>query len=291
MTGFASGVAFLVTSTIDAMLGAVDGLLGVVQYVVLPITYLAGGEIDAGYIALAIVWQLSALALLSWITVFALRTFGPWETPAGADPHGATTDGAGMTFLDAVRAVLLEKPLTLSGRAGRAEFWWFLLFQNLVVLGLLLPGFLIIAQGGSDTAGPIGVALVVLSSVAALVFAIPSIAVAIRRLHDIGQSGQSGVLLLLGLVPFGSLALLILLAQPTGPDNRYGPGDNRFGSWPSMVPASVLTQSGYREERAPLPPSGTFAVPAGWLPDPDDASLLRYWDGSGWTASRFRPND
>lgn len=28
------------------------------------------------------------------------------------------------------------------------------------------------------------------------------------------------------------------------------------------------------------------APPAGWFPDPDDSTLLRYWDGSAWTDQR-----
>ncbi|MDX5311794.1 MAG: DUF2510 domain-containing protein [Rhodococcus sp. (in: high G+C Gram-positive bacteria)] len=33
--------------------------------------------------------------------------------------------------------------------------------------------------------------------------------------------------------------------------------------------------------------------PAGWYPDPGDPSLVRYWDGTGWsprTAPKFSPS-
>lgn len=51
---------------------------------------------------------------------------------------------------------------------------------------------------------------------------VPSLAVAVRRLHDIGEGGQ---LLLLGLVPLlGTAWLLILLAKDSNPGggNQYG---------------------------------------------------------------------
>ena len=34
---------------------------------------------------------------------------------------------------------------------------------------------------------------------------------------------------------------------------------------------------------APAAWAATPATPAGWYPDPNDASQQRYWDGSAWT--------
>ena len=44
---------------------------------------------------------------------------------------------------------------------------------------------------------------------------IPYLAVAVRRLHD---TGKSGALLLLVLVPFGSIVVLVLLCMASRPD-------------------------------------------------------------------------
>jgi uncharacterized membrane protein YhaH (DUF805 family) len=51
---------------------------------------------------------------------------------------------------------------------------------------------------------------------------LPGLAVAVRRLHD---TGRSGIVLLLGLVPvIGGLILLVFLILPGNPGpNRYGP--------------------------------------------------------------------
>jgi hypothetical protein len=36
------------------------------------------------------------------------------------------------------------------------------------------------------------------------------------------------------------------------------------------------------------PPAMTATPITGWFPDPDDATLLRYWDGSAWTGETAR---
>jgi uncharacterized membrane protein YhaH (DUF805 family) len=41
-----------------------------------------------------------------------------------------------MTFLQAIKTCLVDKPFTFSGRASRSEFWWFVLFY--VLIGFLI---------------------------------------------------------------------------------------------------------------------------------------------------------
>ena|SRR5215218_10080788 len=95
----------------------------------------------------------------------------------------------------------LTKYADFSGRAGRAEFWWFFLAQVVV---LLITGMI------SD----------ILYFIAALGLLLPGLAVGARRLHDIGKSAW---LLLVGLVPIlGFLLLLYWFAQPSEGANGYG---------------------------------------------------------------------
>ena len=47
----------------------------------------------------------------------------------------------------------------------------------------------------------------------------------------------------------------------------------------------VALVTGKKSDDKPAPASAT-ATPAGWYPDPDDASQLRYWDGNAWTEDR-----
>ena len=96
-----------------------------------------------------------------------------------------------MTFLDAIR-VCLAKYADFTGRATRAEYWWFFLA-------------VLIGSAAASAAHP---ALYGLFSVAAL---LPLLAVGARRLHDTNRSGWWQ---LLGLVPFGIIVVIILLALP-----------------------------------------------------------------------------
>jgi len=194
-----------------------------------------------------------------------------------------------MTFTDAIKVVLTMKYATFTGRAGRAEYWWFALFQTLVLGGLILPMLPVFEKGSSDQAYQTAVVFAWLLIAAALALVIPWMAVSVRRLHDIGQAGQSGALLLLGLIPFGNIALMIIMAQPTGPDNRYGQGDNRH-PLPSARPSTLAADSpALRNYALPHRKAWPAAVPAAWLTDPDDPTQLRFWNGAAWTESRYRP--
>lgn len=99
-----------------------------------------------------------------------------------------------MSFADAIQ-VCFNKYATFEGRASRAEFWWFYLFNFLL---------------SSLTCG-----------VACLATIIPSYAVGARRLHD---TGRSGWLQLLGLIPFVGLILIYWFAiDGDQGNNQYGP--------------------------------------------------------------------
>lgn len=109
---------------------------------------------------------------------------------------------------------VLKQYAVFSGRAQRAEFWWFVLF-NVIISAVLT---LIDRMLGATIGANIGI----LSSIYSLAVLIPSIAVAVRRLHD---TGRSGWWLLIGLVPIiGWIALIIFYVQDSEPgDNQFGP--------------------------------------------------------------------
>ena len=115
-----------------------------------------------------------------------------------------------MSFFEAVKTVL-SKYAVFSGRARRKEYWYFFLFN--VIVGFII-GFL----GGAMQKPK---AMTALSIAFTLAFLLPSIAVAVRRLHD---TGKSGWWLLINFVPFGGLILLIFMIMDSTPgDNMYGP--------------------------------------------------------------------
>ncbi|WP_233356542.1 DUF805 domain-containing protein [Pseudomonas mangrovi] len=103
---------------------------------------------------------------------------------------------------------VLKKYAVFDGRARRAEYWWFTLFS--VIASIVL----------SIIDGILGMPSV-LSGIYALAVLLPSIGVAIRRLHD---TGRSGWWLLLALVPIAGIVLIVFLALDSQPgENQYGP--------------------------------------------------------------------
>ena len=88
-----------------------------------------------------------------------------------------------------------------SGRSRRSEFWWANLAINLVTyaIAFVLP---------------------VLSSVWALATLVPSIAMCVRRLHDIGKSGWWYLMILVPIV--GPILLIVWFCEDSGPDNQWG---------------------------------------------------------------------
>lgn len=84
-----------------------------------------------------------------------------------------------MSFGEAIKSVF-SKYATFSGRARRSEFWYFVLFNFLVSFVLGLIPFLSVVSG-----------------LWALAVLIPSLAVAVRRFHDIGKSGWTYLYLLI----------------------------------------------------------------------------------------------
>ena len=132
-----------------------------------------------------------------------------------------------MGFQEAVGSCF-RKYATFTGRAPRSEFWWFWVFTILVeiaavvVSGMLLGGS--ITEVGSSSMGGwfIFASGGWLPGLVHLALILPSLAVAVRRLHDVGRSGWW---LLIMFVPlFGLLLLLFWWVQPSEREaNRFGP--------------------------------------------------------------------
>jgi len=117
-----------------------------------------------------------------------------------------------MTMPQAIRSAF-ARCFTFSGRAGGTEYWWFVLFGT-IVFGL--AGVLDEAAFGRHA---------LLWGACSLVFLMPYVAVAVRRLQD---TNRSGWWLLLTFVPLGNVLLLIWFCAPsTAGPNRFGPMPKR----------------------------------------------------------------
>lgn len=111
--------------------------------------------------------------------------------------------------------VALKKYATFSGRAQRAEYWYYTLFYILIYIGLTIIDSV---TGTFDAESGVGL----LGSLMGLALLLPTLAVTVRRLHD---TGRSGWWLLIGLIPLvGLIVMLVFTVQDSKPgDNEYGP--------------------------------------------------------------------
>ncbi len=109
----------------------------------------------------------------------------------------------------------LRKYADFSGRSRRKEYWFFVLFVAVISTVLTIIDGLI---GAYDRSTGVGL----LSAIFSLAILIPSIAVSVRRLHDIDRTGWW---VLISLVPLvGWIVLLVFHVQDSTPGtNRYGP--------------------------------------------------------------------
>ena len=104
-------------------------------------------------------------------------------------------------------AVLRNHFADFNGRATREEVWYYFLFNVVISTGLGLIGGLI----GFDW----------LSSIYSLAVFVPTLALAVRRLHDIGKSGWWYCVVFIPLAGFIWLIILWAKEGMHGP-NAYG---------------------------------------------------------------------
>ena len=103
---------------------------------------------------------------------------------------------------------VIKNTFNYKGRARRKEYWYYILVASIIILiGFTLDGIL-------DTPDT-------LSGLAGFILFFPSLAVTIRRLHDIGKSGWWYLISAIPLI--GSLILLFWNCQETSPEtNQWG---------------------------------------------------------------------
>ena len=117
-------------------------------------------------------------------------------------------------------STVLKKYAVFSGRARRAEYWYFVLFNIIVSIILSIVSSII-----HDKAG-------IISTIYMLAVIIPSLAVGARRLHDTGKSGWWQLISLIPII--GGIWLIVLLAT------NGTPGSNEYGTNPKETTGAVI---------------------------------------------------
>lgn len=122
----------------------------------------------------------------------------------------------------------LRKYATFRGRAMRAEYWWFSLFNTL--LGMVVYAAVQHLMGTEAADGA--------ASIVQLALFLPMLAVGVRRLHDIDFRGWW---MLLGLTVVGIIPLIIFFCLPGKPaGNRFG--SREYGAQAGMTPEQQAAQ-------------------------------------------------
>jgi len=104
--------------------------------------------------------------------------------------------------------ICFKKFVDFKGRASRSEYWWYALFTSIISIPSYLP---------NETAQ-------VLGGLAWLIILLPTLAVTVRRLHDINKSGW---FLLISFIPIiGTIIILVMVIE------KGTLGKNRFGEYP-----------------------------------------------------------
>ena len=134
-----------------------------------------------------------------------------------------------VSFPDAVK-MFFSRYVDFQGRSTRAEYWWVYLF-NMILLAVW--AVLFFALGGinmrTEEVSPLGFILIALVSIYGLAIIIPGIALFVRRLHDINQTGWIYLgLVVASIIPFigfiASIAMIVIACIPgTKGPNKYGP--------------------------------------------------------------------
>ena len=110
-----------------------------------------------------------------------------------------------LGFVEAIK-LFFQNFTNFSGRARRSEYWWVCLFNMIVstIIGMILPDF---------------------AWIWSVVILVPTLSLCVRRLHDIGKSGWSYLVLLIPVA--GWIIMLIWLCQDSTGDNRWGKNPKR----------------------------------------------------------------
>ena len=118
-----------------------------------------------------------------------------------------------MSYFGSIKTCM-KKYVDFNGRAAKSEYWWFFLFNIIVSVVTSIVDIYVTDTMLTPTLGTI-------QAVALFGLLLPSIAVAARRLHDVGKSGW---MLLITLIPLiGVIVLLVwLIGEGDAQPNVYG---------------------------------------------------------------------
>lgn len=138
-----------------------------------------------------------------------------WRLQAGRNACAYTMSTTPIVSYNIVTAVTscLKRYVKFSGRACRSEYWYWTLVMCII-------GWTLAILAG-DPMNP-NATWSAISNIFSLAILLPSLAVAVRRLHDTGRSGWNVLWNLLPII--GAIIVLVYLCQGSREANQYGEG-------------------------------------------------------------------
>ena len=160
--------------------------------------------------------------------------------PAGG--IGVPADSRTMGFGTAIKTCF-TKYADFSGRASRAEYWWWALFTFLINTVIFTVGLLTIDSADvyifleeTEFAMEVGATTFVIYCLWSLAVLLPSLAVLIRRLHDVGRGWKLFFCLFIPVanIYFGIYMFILLCTAGDQGPNKYGPSTATGEGLPPM---------------------------------------------------------
>lgn len=132
-------------------------------------------------------------------------------------------------MIDWYKKVVFENYANFNGRARRSEYWYFALANIIIgVILMILDNVLGLKIGSSDTG--------ILNTVYSLAVLVPGLAVATRRLHDIGKSGWILVITYIIIIISATTLIINSLSMLAG----VAGGEPAFGLTTMIIPILVM---------------------------------------------------
>ena len=162
----------------------------------------------------------------------------PGSNSPVTDPYISQMGRPMMSFTEAVKTCLIKKYCCFSGRGRRSEYWWYILFQQ--VLNTVLTTIALFSYFSSHTiadymADPTSLILspgYIVVALIGLALLLPSLGAIVRRLHDTGRSGLWLLIYLTCIIPIVgpivtivfSIVMIVWTVQDSDrTENKYGP--------------------------------------------------------------------
>lgn len=123
-----------------------------------------------------------------------------------------------VSYMDALKRGF-KQYVTFSGRTSRSEFWRFMVCREIILDGLAVFGIIVdMVLGNTSAASDYAMVLLVILQ---LIYFLPSLAIICRRLHDVGKSGLTFLLIF---IPFVGVFVLLsnLVKKGDNAINVYG---------------------------------------------------------------------